>query len=124
MLEEVNGEIRISKPGRPGRLNDQMERAGGVAGATLIDWRPALSQHLTSSPAGAASADRAMEHRYRFQFELRADDPEITKGSVVEFRGGRDPVLNSAALQVTSAKGSGHSTIRKVLATTEFGARA
>lgn len=108
-----NGELRAFIPG---------ELDSGADDVVLIDWRPARAQHLAMPLEMSDGSGWNTKRRFRFQTELRADDPIIPKGAIVRFRGGKDHTLTRFAFQVTSAVNSSHAALRTIETITEGGA--
>lgn len=129
IYEEVSqyfdGELRVVKPGKPGVFDPTTNSTtGGTADTTIMDWRPARAQHISSPLETVDGNGWATKRRFLFQCENRDGDARILKGMVVRFRGGKDASLATIAFQVTSAVNSSHAALRTIRATTEAGVPA
>lgn len=112
---EFNGEVTISDPAGPTSPYDPVAGTGGARTLTpVITSRPARAQQLDPREDSGAGEWKA-KRRWRIQTTIETGDPEIAKGLIVTFAGGRDPILNTLKLQVVSARNSSHAAVRTIM---------
>ncbi|MDL5351094.1 DUF6093 family protein [Microbacterium sp. zg-YB36] len=117
-----NGEARVMLPGTPGTYDPITDTVtGGTPPTVAQDWRPARAQHVGMPLETSDGNGWSTKRRFRFQWDLLPDDPIITKGMYVEYRGGKDPSLARFDYQVLSAVNSSHAALRTVEAMSELG---
>lgn len=119
--EFFNGSLSIYVPGEPGTYDPVTDTTtGGTPDVAVISDRPARAQHLRSPQDFNDGNGWDVKRVYRFQCEILAGDPSITKGMVARFTGGRDPELAKVEFQVVSATNSSHAALRTVEAVSEL----
>lgn len=119
--EFFNGTLDIYLPGEPGTYDPVTdETTGGTPDVPVITGRPARAQHLRAPQDFNDGNGWDVKRVYRFQCEILADDPSITKGMVARFSGGRDPELAKVEFQVVSATNSSHAAVRTIEAVSEL----
>lgn len=97
--EQRNGKIVVYKPDR----------------SVIIAERPARIQNVRATPEVATSIEWSTKRFYRFQVELRPDDPHIPAGSIVRVTdGGKDHTLVDYVYEVLSASNSSHAALRTI----------
>lgn len=126
--EEFNGLVTIRKPGTPGVYDPITGEYGPyVPGDVVIPARPGLAQNLSSPREYNDGNGWQTELTYRFQCDILAGDPSITKGLIVTFAADpekgplRDPELAKMTFQVAFATNSSHAAVRTVMCATEGG---
>lgn len=118
--EFMDGELCVIKPGTPGTYDPVTDGyTGGTPDQVIIDWRAARAQHIRMPLETNDGNGWTTRRRFRFQMELRENDPAITQGLVVRYRGGKDPVLATLSYQVISAVNSSHAPLRTIETMTE-----
>ena len=121
-IEEFDAEITIRKPGKPGEYDPVTGTYGDEEeGELLIDSRIGRAQNLRSPLDYNDGNGWQTKLDYRIQFDMREDDPSITKGMVVTVSGGRDPELEKMTFHVGFATNSTHMAVRTVMCSTEGG---
>ncbi len=116
--------IDIVTPGTRGTFNSKTDSfEGGTPDVVVIAERPARAQHLRQPLDQSGSKEWGTKRNYRFQIDMIAGDPLITKGMVIRVRSApRNPSLTSFAFQVASAANSDNAALRTIETTTEFAA--
>lgn len=123
--EFMNCTIKVVRPGKSGKYDpttDDYTGEGYEPEKIILQDRAARAQHIRLALEQAGAYEWSTKRRYRFQIELLADDPTITKGMVVRVTGGgNDPSLQHFAFEVVSASNSSHAALRTIETLTEFG---
>ena len=113
---ELNGEVTISDPNGPTTTyNPIAGTGGGKTLAPVITSRPARAQQLDKPREGSGADEWNAKRRWQIQTTIETGDPDIRKGFIATFAGGRDPILNTLKLQVVSARNSSHAAVRTIL---------
>lgn len=121
--EEMNCTITVSLPGTAGTYNPATDTStGGTADTALLTNRAARAQHYRLPLETAGSAEWSSKRHYRFQLVLKAGDPFIPKGAIVQVtRSDLDPSLLRLSFTVVSGAGSSHTAVRTLECVTEYG---
>ncbi|UOE45881.1 DUF6093 family protein [Agromyces larvae] len=121
--QEFNGELTLLDPSVAVPVGDPYDPETGLGGettfATVIAARPGRAQQFQLPLERAASGQWITKRRYRFQCEIKADDPLIEKGMLLKWSGGKDPVLSKLTFTVLAATNSSHAALRTILCSTE-----